>query len=425
MTEPAVIDLGEDREPADPPRPGLTRSYVRSAACLLLAGLLLTTTAGDAPAPEPWLIQLARWSQPNAVVALAGEDTVLVGGEGEVVAYDAADGRPLWRVPAGAFGWTVAATDRIQLIGFNLPESTDPAGSLPYDDVLAVDRRAGTVLWRNTALVDPVAGVLVVRTGDPVYPSVAVHDPATFTRRWSVPAADVVEADPQGSAVWRFTEGGELAEHDLATGAVRRAVPVSPQPAERVTNLLMARSAVGLWGVRTLPGGDEENFQRWYDRTSLRPTTGADRWIDEVDCGGGLSCAITAAEDVTYLVDRVTGVPVRTWPRGQVVGSTGGALLRGEARVGFAARLDPATGAVISDVRGWEELAAQGELVRFVKREDWRTATTYLAELTAAGPRPVGRVPGLLRRCEAGPHVLTCVTVGGEVVIWRVGEGPG
>ncbi|MEV4415867.1 PQQ-binding-like beta-propeller repeat protein [Catellatospora sp. NPDC049609] len=419
-----VIELGTDW--ADPPgdlpgrRPG--RRWRWPAACLLLAALL-AGAAGDATAPAPRLIQVARWDQPNAVVAMAGEDTVLVAGDGQLAAYDAYDGRPLWTATAGGvFGWTQAAGEGVQLVAFVRSTSADVASMLPSYDVLAVERRTGAVRWRHPGLVDPVAGVLVNRTGDVAHPDVAVHDPDTFALRWRAPEGRAAGIDAWGSALWRLTDGGDLVEHDLATGAVRRDLRV-PAPPTELIEVVPTRHAIGLSGYRRRADGVPELVEHWYDRASLRPASGEGRWRWETDCGGGLSCAGTGRDDTAYLLDSATGAPVRQLPSRLYLGSPAGALLLDENDRGFAARLDPATGERLTDVRGWTVPATMSTFIRFVGRFDRASRTTYLAALTPGGLRPLGRVALAARRCEAGPGVLVCATTGGEVVIWRIAEG--
>lgn len=420
---PAVIDLGADWAAAADQPPVVSRRWRLPAAAGLALAALLGTVAADVPAPGPRLLELARWQAPNAVVAVAGPDTVLVSARDEISAYDAADGRPLWHTHGGAFNWTAAATDRVQLIAFTQPELVTDPPETAYSDVLAVDRRSGAVLWRNTAALEPVGGVLVSRSGTAARPNVAVHDPATFALRWRVPQAAAAAADPWGGALWRLTDSGELVEHDLATGAVRRAVRLAGTPNE-AAEVLPTRNAIGLTGYRWEGDEDPEpaEVRSWYDRQRLAPVPEEDRWTWETACGDGLLCAFPAREGAAHLIDAVTGAVVRQLPGELYLTSPAGPLVLDRRDTGLAGRLDPATGERVSDVAGWEPLAMRTIFVRFVARPDPKSRTTYLAELTPGGLRRLGRVPGVSLRCEALPGVLACTTVEGDVVIWRVRE---
>ncbi len=415
----AVIDLGGDWAAPVDRAPAVPRRRRRAPVVGLALAALLGTAAADALPPGPRLIETARWRAPGAVVAAAGPDTVLVSTPEEISAYDAVGGHRLWDAPGGAFNWTAAVTDRVQLIAFTLPEPLADPPVLAAADVLAVDRRSGTVRWRNSAVLEPVAGVLVSRTGDRARPTVTVHDPATYELRWRVPMAAAVAADPWGGALWRLTDGGALVEHDLATGAVRRSVALDGTPDE-AAGIRPTRHAIGLTGFRWDGQAEPVTVQSWYDRRNLAPVPGEDRWTLEIDCGGGLLCAFPAEAGTTYLIDPATGEAVRPLPDGMLLTSPGGPLLLDRVNAVLTVRLDPATGARVADVAGWEPLATRHVHVRFAARTDSPTQTTYLAELTPGGLRRLGRVPGVVLRCDALPGVLACTTVGGEVVIWRV-----
>ncbi|BCJ72998.1 hypothetical protein CS0771_25420 [Catellatospora sp. IY07-71] len=417
----AVIDLGADwAAPADPITAASRRWRTGLAVGLALAALL-GTGAAETPPPGPRLVELARWHEPGAVVAAAGPDTVLVSTPAGIAAYDAADGRRLWRARGGAFNWTAAVAGDVQLIAFTLPETVTDPPLIGYDDVLAVDRRSGVLRWRNAAALEAVGGVLVSRTGGLGLPKVTVHDPVTYAVRWRAPAALAVAADPWAGALWRLTVQGDLVEHDLATGAVRRGVRLPGTPDEGAA-ILPTRHAVGLTGHRWDGQAEPVAVRSWYDRQRLAPASGENRWAQEIDCGGGLRCALPAEEGAAFLIDGATGEPVRALPGDMFLTSPGGPLVVDRANAVLTARLDPATGTRVTDVAGWEPLATRNVHVRFAARTDSATKTTYLGELTSDGLRRLGRVPGVVLRCEALPGVLACTTVGDEVVIWRVGE---
>ncbi|GAA1634896.1 PQQ-binding-like beta-propeller repeat protein [Catellatospora bangladeshensis] len=417
----AVIDLGADwAAPADPAPAEPRRWGTRLAVGLALAALLGTAAADTLP-PGPRLVELARWHEPGAVVAAAGPDTFLVAASGEISAYDATDGHRLWRAPGGAFDWTAAVAGDVQLIAFTLPETVTDPPLIGYDDVLAVDRRSGVVRWRNTAALEPVGGVLVSRTGDLGLPEVTVHDPVTFAVRWRAPAALAAEADPWAGALWRLTVHGDLVEHDLVSGAVRRSVRLPGTPDEGAA-ILPTRHAVGLTGQRWDGRAGPVAVRSWYDRQRLAPVAGENRWARETDCGGGLLCALPAEEGAAFLIDAATGEPVRALPGDMFLTSPGGPVVVDRANAVLTARLDPATGARVADVAGWEPLATRNVHVRFAARTDSPTRSTYLAELTPDGLRRLGRVPGVVLRCDVLPGLLACTTVGDDVVLWRVAE---
>ncbi|GAA1396063.1 outer membrane protein assembly factor BamB family protein [Catellatospora coxensis] len=422
----AVIDLGDGwaTEPAEPvERPAGRRHWTVSAAAAACLALLALTMIADKPPPPARLTELARWFEPQAfLLATAGTDTLLVQTHDAITAYDAADGRRRWSLPRVAD--SIHAAGDLIVLGFSTPEgeSTEPQST--SHEAVAVDRMTGQVRWRAPAQVQPVGDVLLAFSGDPARPAVEVRDLATYAPRWRVSARSFA-VDGWGSGLWELTGDGQLVEHDLATGAVRRRTRIGLPDGTRMT-VLTSRDAVGIIGYRFDADGFEQVAGvRWYARDGLGPVGGEHRWIGEYDCGAGTSCAYPADQATPYLIDSATGAPIRPLaPDTAHVGSAAGLLLFGSGRVGSAAtgRLEPAGGRLRTDVAGWRVLSTTGQVARLLGHEDHDPFATHLAELTADGLRPLGREPHGLVQCATVPRAAACTTTSGDVVIWRIGE---
>lgn len=356
------------------------------------------------------------------MLSTAGVDTVLVHTASEVTAYDAADGRRRWRMP-GATSFVHDVGD-VVVLGFAQPESTSSVPGFPLADTAAVDRRTGQVRWRAQAYLEQVGGVLLNFVGDPAHPVVEVRDAATFALRWRVAVARSFAVDPWGSALWELAPDGRVVEHDLATGAVRRSARVRLPDGTRLA-VLASRDAVGIVGYRFDADGIEQRTGAfWYARDGLAPVGADDRWPWEADCGAGTSCAYPYDEGPRYLIDSATGVPIRPLEGPQHIGSAAGLLLfdGDQPDSDVRARLQPISGRVRTDVAGWRVLSTTGQVARLVGHEDRDPSATHLAELTAEGLRPLGRVPYGLVQCASVPRAAICTTTGAELVIWRIGQ---
>lgn len=419
-----LIDLGAswtDGLPDEPPR-GVRPRRLLAAAATVLA--VLAGSAGAAPDPAPRLAELARWrAQVNAFTPV-GADTVLVTGNGGTAARDLSDGRLLWTLPDTADGWLQVVGDLVLLHG----ESDEPPADqpqLPRVDTTALDRRTGQVRWRADAFVEPVGSLLLNLAGDPRRPTATVHDRDTFALRWHVPPALALQADDQASRLWRLTAGGDLVEHDLVTGVVRRTVRLSRPPNVDSVAVALSRDAIGFsWQRRSSTGFPEPVGQSWYDRATLAPVAAEHRWNRTVDCGRGALCAYQPWASEAFLIDAGDGRVLRALPDG-TVGSPAGPL-RFEESVGgsMMASGNPATGGLQAEVAGWRALSREDDFVRMLGLADGINATTHVAQLTRDGMRPLGTVPGLLNLCSSPPGALICATSAGEVVLWRVGEEP-
>ncbi|MFC7245727.1 hypothetical protein ACFQO7_24905 [Catellatospora aurea] len=418
----AVIDLGEGwaADPAE--RPSERRRWTVPAAALCLALLALTVTA-DRPRPPARLTELARWAEPQAfLLATAGTDTLLVQTHDAITAYDAADGRPRWSLPRVVD--SIHDAGGLLVLGMSTPEgesSTEP--QYASNEAVAVDRITGQVRWRAQAYLQPVGGLLLAYSGDPQRPAVEVRDPATYALRWRVPARPFA-VDAWGSGLWELAGDGQLVEHDLATGAVRRRARVElPDGTRRA--VLTSRDAVGVFGYRVDADGFEQVAGvRWYARDGLAAVNAEHRWIGEYDCGAGTSCAYPADGATPFLIDSATGTPIRSLPDTAHVGSDAGLLVFADGRVGsdVSGRLEPGSGRLRTDVAGWRVLSTTGQVARILGHEDHDPFATHVAELTADGLRPLGREPHGLVQCATVPRAAVCTTTSGEVVIWRIGE---
>lgn len=419
----AVIDLGDGwtADPADRPAERRRWTVPAAAACVVLLAL---TMIADGPGPPARLTELARWAEPQVfMLTTAGTDTLLVQTPTAITAYDAGDGRRRWSLPGSAD--SVHDFGELLVLGFSTPEGESTSPQSASNEVVAVDRFSGRVRWRARAYAEPVGEVLLCFCGDPARPDVEVRDPATFALRWRVAAGQPYALDGWGSALWRLDADGQLVEHDLATGAVRRRARTALPDGTRLA-VLTSRDAVGVIGYRF----DDDGFEqmagvRWYARDGLAAVGAENQWVRETDCGAGTSCAYPAGGAPPYLIDSASGAPIRALSSASELGSAAGLLLSdddGAPGNRLSGRLEPVSGRLRTDVAGWRVLSTTGQVARLLGHEDHDPFATHLAELTADGLRPLGREPHGLVQCATVPRAAVCTTTSGDAVIWRIGE---
>ncbi|GAA1634888.1 hypothetical protein [Catellatospora bangladeshensis] len=422
------IDLGvlPGEEPAEDGGPALPhgpfRWSRRIAVALAVAAVLGGVTAA-VPDPRPRLSALAVLDGKGTQVQVLDDELVVVLGPDGATAYETAGWRQRWQV---------AATDLVHAAAFGDVVLLRSGGSenggwlgWPAGQTTAVDRTTGQTLWRTQRYVEPAGDLLVSYSPEGSQPDVEIRDPRRYDLRWRLPASRVWVYDVRRDAVWRLAADGAVVEHDLHTGAVRRTL--RPRlPAAKYVNIVLSREAVGFEGYED-NGRPEQRGVLWYDAKTFAQVTGARQWVWESDCGGGLSCAYTAGDGRAFLIDPVTGEPVRSLPEEEFVPSPAGLLLVGSPDLGFItrrvlARLEPATGRRLTDLAGWHALSDDGTPVRVLGRTGARQGTTYLTELAEDGPHRLGEVPYLLRSCGLAGAALVCTTMSGDIAVWGIGR---
>ncbi|WP_155372241.1 hypothetical protein [Catellatospora vulcania] len=419
-----VIDLGvlPADEPDEPAVPlGVSRWGRRLVAGLALAAVLTGVTAAER-LPQPGVSTLAVLPSSTGTAWVVDAGLVMVFENQRAVAYDPDGWRELWSVPGAALVHAVAYDDLVVL--FRGDAMNEPAGEKP-EWAVAVDRATGQRRWSSDRQVEVRGGVMVSYLPAVLMQDVEFRDTATNRLRWKLPASLAWAADEQRSALWRIAPDGGLVEHDLETGVVRRTVRVLLPDTGRNLNLTIGRGTVG---ITAFGNGDwrDDSKTLWYEVAGLTGVSGAGQWAWEQDCGRGLSCAHTLGGDQVFLVDPATGVTLRTAPEGRLMGSPLGLLQLGqEGGTDFSlptvqAVLDPRTGYLRTELKGWRVLGMSDGLVRVLAHYDVPRKLTYLAELTEREAVRLDAVPHLLRECTAAGRTLVCATMAGDIVVLRI-----
>lgn len=422
-----VIDLGvlraddDDEDTLDARSPGGPRWGRRFAVALAVAAVIGGATAA-APAPGPVLTQVAYVDGEYGSVQLIDPGLALVYTREGAVAYDVASWTRRWIVPGGDFVHAIAQGDVVILRTGGAQGETP---GFPAGQTIAVDRRTGEIRWHSLRYVEQLGDLLMSYTGVADRPDVEIHDVADYRLRWRLPAGRAWVADVRRGVAWRLADDGELVEHDLYSGRVRRSARV-PLPAYPHLGLVTSRGAVGVMGFPGDGAPGPEPGATWYDVHDFRPVSGAGQWAWESDCGGGLNCAYPSGSGQAYLVDAATGAAVRSIPDGYHLGSSIGLLLLGDGTSSYLpvvqAVMDPATGLQRTELKGWHVLTEERQPVRLLGRLHAKPDRTYFAELADDGLRRLGSVPYQVSRCSYLESTLLCATFSGDIAVWRVNE---
>ncbi|MEU7821822.1 hypothetical protein [Catellatospora sp. NPDC049133] len=419
----AVIDLGvlPSDEPDEPAGPVVASGRVRLLAAVLAVAAVLTGVTAADPFPRQRVSTLALLPSSTGSTWVVDDALVMVFENQRAVAYDPRGWHELWSVQEAAIVHAVAYDDLVVL--FRGDAMNEPAAEKP-EWALAVDRATGQRRWSSERQVEVRGDVMVAYEPAAVVPDIEVRDTRTGRVRWRVPEALSWTVDSRRSALWRIAPAGELVEHDLRTGAVRRAARVPLPEPRRYLNLTLGRGAVGLTGFGDGGWGRSTTF--WYSATDLTALGAADQWAWEQDCGRGVRCAHTFDGEQVFLVDPATGGVLRTLPAGETTGSPLGPLVLGpDGQTEFSVPtvrgvLDPRTGELRTGLKGWRVLGVNDDLVRVLGYYDLPNRRTYLAELTEREAVRLGAVPYLLRECTLTGRTLVCATMAGEIVVLRV-----
>lgn len=420
-----VIDLGElpADEPAEPAGPVVASGRVRLLAAVLAVAAVLTGVTAADRLPRQRVSTLAFLPSSTGSTWVVDDALVMIFENQRAVAYDPRGWRELWSVQEAALVHAVGYDDVVVL--FRGDVMNEPAAEKP-EWALAVDRATGQRRWSSERQVEVRGDVMVAYQPAAVVPDIEVRDTRTGRVRWHVPSALSWTVDSPRSAMWRIAPDGELVEHDLHTGAVRRSARVRLPEPSRYLNLTLGRDAVGVSGIGD--GGWARGTTLWYSTADLTALSGAGQWAWEQDCGRGLRCGHTSDGDQVVLVDAATGGVLRALPAGQTMGSPLGPLLLGQdGQAEFSVPtvrgvLDPQTGELSTGLKGWRVLAVDDDLVRVLGYYDLPSRRTHLAELTEREAVRLGAVPYLLRECTLTGRTLVCATMAGEIVVLRVGQ---
>jgi hypothetical protein len=422
-----IIDLGLDRgEPETYRRP--TRGTVpRWFGPLVIAVLVLVVSAASA-APAPPVLTEVLNVRVNPADSYAVSDTgrLLAQTFGTLTSYDLAGGRLQWTVG------TVAPTYRLRTgsgvvllrpwaIGPGEPRTT------------AVDLRTGAVRWSHEGSVITLPGSSVllavtgIRTlstaGRRVQGPIESIDPLTGRALWrvDVPSTAVligVPGPPESlPRMLLVHDDRTFVLHDLSTGAVlsRTVVPPADYGPENPSvsgGLVLLRHPVG-WGADISAYDPVTLAVRW-----RRPAAGA---YQAQPCGP-LAC-LTGPDGVIAL-DPANGA-IRWYHPGWH-----DLELRGRTLIAYASPggitdavgvVDPYTGDVLVDLRGWRPLTSTGTGDDvFVARPAEQGARSIVA-VARPGDRQLRLItdmPTGTGDCQAVPKQLICRSTSGDLILW-------
>ncbi|GLW28692.1 PQQ-binding-like beta-propeller repeat protein [Actinoplanes regularis] len=433
--EPVVIDLGLGRgEPETYERPWRAAAP-RWFTPVLVAVLLLVSSAASAALPKPPLTPLLRIPMgPADPYAIPDAGRLLIQTSGLVTAYDLSTGALRWQADGTTPVYRLRTGDGLLL--------TQPwTGGRPSDGTAAISLTTGAKAWDNPRSVITFTGsdALLAVTGTRslsgsnrrVQGLIEVLDPITGSSRWQlrVPSTAVVLGvpgpadtssrmlvvrDDRTAVLYDVADGRLLATRDLP------AANYGPENPVVAGGVVLLRHP-GLSGMEVSA----------YDPVTLRPL-----WSEvadgtfEVRACGLLACLL--GQYGVHAVDPETGD--RRWTRAgwQAVEERGSVLLAYpdtdiSRPVGL---VDSVTGRVLVDLTGWLPLAgtnSTGDLLVIREVPVGARTMVAVADQVTGHLRPIALLPAGTGDCEATPGRLVCRETIGELVVWAYDEaaGPG
>jgi outer membrane protein assembly factor BamB len=426
-----IIDLGLDRgEPETYASP--TRSTVPDwFRPLLVAVLVLVALTASAAPPPPALTSLLSLRVgPGDSYLITDSGQLLAQSAGTLTAYDLADGAERWAAATSAPTYRIRTASGVALlrpwaIGPGQPRTT------------AVDLATGEARWSYSGSVMTVAGSTVllavqgVRTistgGRRIEGAVESVDPATGAVRWrvTVPSTAVLMGVPgpagQPPRMLLVHDNRTMAVHDLGTGRLLASAPLPPAD-YGPENPSVSGGLIVLWH----PTGWGAEISA-YDPVTLalkwrRPAGGT---YDPTACGP-LTCLV--GPDGVQGLDPANGA-IRWYQP-----SWRGLELRGDRLLAYASPggisdpigfVDPGTGRVLVDLRGWRPLGSPADtgdvLVTRVVEAGAHTIVA-VAHPGDAHPRLLTDLPAGTGDCQAVPDRLICRSASGELNVWAYRE---
>ena len=424
---PVIIDLGLDRgEPETYTAP--TRSTVPGwFGPLMIVLLVLVSSAASAAPPSPPLSRLLTLpvnASDSYAVTDAGQ--LLTQNLGTLSSYDLRTGKLRWQAESVAPTYRLRTGSGVVLLR---PWAIGPG----QPSTTAISETTGVARWRREGSVVTIPGspaLLVVSGvrslsgyGRRVEGSVEAVDPETGAPRWRVdlPSTAVLMGVPgpagQPPRMLLVHDNETLAVHDLDTGRLLRTAVVPPAEYEPGNPGVSG----GLIVLRH-PGGSGLQISA-YDPVTLhrlwtRPAQGA---FEAQPCGP-LTCL--AGANGVRAVDPATGTQRWYEPGWRSVEPRGGMLLAYGSPLGISDLIgivDPATGRVVADLRGWRPLPglAAGDRLLVTRLMD-AGARTVVAVAGPGDPRPrtLTDLPPGTSDCQAAPARLICRSSAGELTVW-------
>ncbi|RSM70576.1 hypothetical protein DMB66_08825 [Actinoplanes sp. ATCC 53533] len=421
-----IIDLGLARgEPDEYVRPVRSTMPAWFAPVLLAAIVLLSSGASAAPPPPALSPVLSLPFGPADPFTLTGDGDLLVQNYGMLSSYRLADGRLNWQ--AGS----ASPTFRLRT-GGNLVLMRPWSGNQGDPGTTAVSLTSGAAQWRRSGNVVTipgsevllaVSGVRSSGSGRRVQRHVDALDPVGGTTRWQVPVPSTAVLmgvpGPAGSGprMLLMHDSRTAAVHDLDTGLLLTQAELPPADYAPENPAV----AGGLLVLRhPTPAG---RMVSAFDPVTLRH-----RWSRpagyayEVNPCGPLIC-LTGPDGVRAL-DPDGGAQLWSRPGWRSIEQRGATFVAFGTPAGEAdpaGLIDPVTGQVLVDLRGWRLVSGTGGedhlLVTRLVDSGSRTMVAVAAP-GGAHPEPLADLPAGTGDCQSVPDRLVCRESTGDLVVW-------
>jgi PQQ-like domain len=388
--------------------------------------LVLVVSGGSTATPPPPLSPLLSLSVgPADSYAVTDAGQLLTQDSGTLSAYDLGTGDLRWQADTLTPTFRLRAGSGVILLR---PWAIGPG----RPSTVAISETTGRLRWSREGSVvtipgsDTLLAVSAVRslsgTGRRIEGPVESVDPRTGAPRWrvDVPASAVLTGvlGPAGEPprLLLVHDDGTLAVHDLGTGRLLGTAALPPAD-YGPGNPAVSGGLIVLW--HSSPNGTQMTaYDTTLRRVWSRPAQDAG---DAVPCGP-LMCL--AGPFGVRAVDPATGV--QRWYRDgwRSVEQRGALLLASGSSIGAGDTIgivDPATGRVVVDLRGWRPVAGLAEpdqlLVTRVVDTGARMVVA-VADVRDGLPRPIADLPPGTGDCQAAPGRLICRSMAGELTVW-------